>query len=107
MLRRIGFRHLEAEFAHGENTMITERIAFEWNDSVRTYLKAGKKVVYIPPFNKVGGRKGDFHNHFWNPLMFKWDPMTLGCLIHLGFESDAQFLIAVVRVDGLDERTQK
>ena len=26
--------------------------------------------------------------------------------IHLGFESDAQFLIAVVRVDGLDERTQ-
>ena len=29
MLRRIGFRHLEAEFAHGENTMITERIAFE------------------------------------------------------------------------------
>ena len=56
--------------------------ASEWNDSVRTYLKAGKKVVYIPPFNKVGGRKGDFHNHFWNPLMFKWDPMTLGCLIH-------------------------
>ena len=21
-------------------------------------------------------------NHFWNPIMFAWAPMTIGCLIH-------------------------
>jgi len=32
--------------------------------------------------NKVKGRKSVFHNHFWNPIMFAWPPMTIGCLIH-------------------------
>lgn len=35
-----------------------------------------------PELSKVKGRRSVFHNHFWNPLMFKWDPLTLGCLIH-------------------------
>lgn len=30
----------------------------------------------------VKGRKSVFHNHFWNPIMFKWQPLTLGYLIH-------------------------
>lgn len=48
----------------------------------KQYLEAGKKVVLCPEPAKVKGRRSVFHNHFWNPLMFKWDPMTLGCLIH-------------------------
>ena len=23
-----------------------------------------------------------FHNHFWNPIMFAWAPMTIGNLVH-------------------------
>lgn len=48
----------------------------------KQYLDAGKKVVLCPELSKVNGRRSVFHNHFWNPLMFKWAPMTLGCLIH-------------------------
>lgn len=48
----------------------------------RQFLEEGKKVVLCPKPAKVKGRKSVFHNHFWNPIMFKWKPMTLGCLIH-------------------------
>ncbi len=54
----------------------------EYNDQARQYLAQGKKVVLCPPPNKVKGRKSNFHNHFWNPIMFAWAPMTIGCLIH-------------------------
>lgn len=45
-------------------------------------LQAGKKVVLLPNPKHVKGRRSSFHNHFWNPIMFKWAPMTLGWLIH-------------------------
>ena len=45
-------------------------------------LQAGKKVVLLPNPKQVKGRRSSFHNHFWNPIMFKWAPMTLGWLIH-------------------------
>ncbi|WP_455641882.1 glycoside hydrolase family 2 TIM barrel-domain containing protein [Parabacteroides johnsonii] len=48
----------------------------------RRYLQAGKSVVLLPRPEAVKGRKSNFHNHFWNPIMFKWQPLTLGCLIH-------------------------
>ncbi|MCD7937478.1 MAG: beta-glucuronidase [Tannerellaceae bacterium] len=54
----------------------------EYNDQARQYLAQGKKVVLCPLPNKVKGRKSNFHNHFWNPIMFAWAPMTIGCLIH-------------------------
>lgn len=44
-------------------------------------LADGKKVVFYAEPSKVKGRKSNFHNHFWNPIMFQWPPMTLGCLI--------------------------
>lgn len=53
-----------------------------FDNKAKDYLNAGKKVVLLPDLSKVKGRRSVFHNHFWNPLMFKWDPMTLGCLIH-------------------------
>ena len=54
----------------------------KFDDKARQYLSAGKKVVFCPKPEEVIGRKSNFHNHFWNPIMFKWPPMTLGCLIH-------------------------
>lgn len=45
-------------------------------------LQAGKKVVLLPNPKQVKGRRSSFHNHFWNPIMFKWASMTLGWLIH-------------------------
>ena len=54
----------------------------EFNEQAKQYLAAGKNVVFTPALNKVKGRKSTFHNHFWNPIMFAWSPMTIGCLIH-------------------------
>lgn len=53
-----------------------------FDDKAKQQLETGKKVVLCPELSKVKGRRSVFHNHFWNPLMFKWDPLTLGCLIH-------------------------
>ncbi|WP_294479700.1 sugar-binding domain-containing protein [uncultured Bacteroides sp.] len=53
-----------------------------YDAKARQFLETGKKVVLCPELVKVKGRRSVFHNHFWNPLMFKWAPMTLGCLIH-------------------------
>ena len=53
-----------------------------YDDKAKQYLEQGKKVVLYPMPNRVKGRKSTFHNHFWNPIMFKWPPMTIGCLIH-------------------------
>lgn len=53
-----------------------------FDDRAKQQLKAGKKVVLLPNPKKVKGRNSSFHNHFWNPIMFKWAPMTLGWLIH-------------------------
>lgn len=53
-----------------------------YDDKAKQQLKEGKKVVLTPLPNKVKGRKSVFHNHFWNPIMFAWPPMTIGCLIH-------------------------
>ncbi|MCQ2135314.1 MAG: beta-glucuronidase [Bacteroidales bacterium] len=44
-------------------------------------LMAGGKVVLTPAPDRVEGRKSVFPNHFWNPIMFAWKPMTMGCLM--------------------------
>jgi len=53
-----------------------------YDDKAKQFLSQGKKVVLCPMPAKVKGRKSTFHNHFWNPIMFAWPPMTIGCLIH-------------------------
>lgn len=53
-----------------------------YDDKAKQFLSEGKKVVLYPLPNKVKGRQSVFHNHFWNPIMFAWKPMTIGCLIH-------------------------
>lgn len=54
--------------------------ATEWNDQTRTMLKEGKKVLLVT--TKHNGRKTRFASHFWNPIMFNWDPMIVGTLIN-------------------------
>lgn len=54
----------------------------EFDAAAQKQLEEGKTVVLYPAPSKVKGRKSNFHNHFWNPIMFQWPPMTLGCLIH-------------------------
>lgn len=53
-----------------------------FDDKAQEYLAEGKTVVLCPKPSKVKGRKSTFHNHFWNPIMFKWPPMTIGCLMN-------------------------
>lgn len=62
----------------------TEEVLYTtvYDDKAKQQLAQGKKVVLCPLPNKVKGRKSTFHNHFWNPIMFAWPPMTIGCLIH-------------------------
>lgn len=53
-----------------------------FDDAAKQQLTQGKTVVLCPLPDKVKGRKSIFHNHFWNPIMFAWAPMTIGALIH-------------------------
>lgn len=50
-----------------------------YDNNVRTALNEGKNVLLIP--EKVKGRKAKFASHFWNPIMFNWNPMIVGTLI--------------------------
>lgn len=52
------------------------------DSAAQARLSAGGKVVWMPDPSKIKGRKSVFHNHFWNPIMFAWPPMTMGCLMH-------------------------
>lgn len=54
-------------------------LARRWDDSVRHALEAGKDVLLVP--EKALGRKTKFASHFWNPIMFNWDPLIVGTLI--------------------------
>lgn len=50
-----------------------------YDKNVKTALEAGQSVLLIP--EKVKGRKAKFASHFWNPVMFNWNPMIVGTLI--------------------------
>lgn len=69
---------------HGQLMQSTGEVLYttRFDEQARRQLAAGKKVVLLAEPKMVKGRRSVFHNHFWNPIMFKWAPMTLGCLIH-------------------------
>ena len=52
--------------------------ATSWEEA-RKALNQGKDVLLIT--GDVPGRKTKFASHFWNPIMFNWDPMIVGTLI--------------------------
>lgn len=53
--------------------------ARNWDASVKTLLEQGKNVLLVP--QQAPGRKTHFAGHFWNPIMFNWNPMIVGTLI--------------------------
>ena len=68
-----------AELMHSDDEVL---YTTRYDARARDVLARGGKVVLTPEPAKVKGRKSTFHNHFWNPIMFAWAPMTIGCLIH-------------------------
>lgn len=50
-----------------------------YNAEVKQALAQGKNVLLVP--EQLKGRKTKFASHFWNPIMFNWDPMIVGTLI--------------------------
>ena len=53
--------------------------ATQFDASVKEALERGENVLLVP--QKVNGRKTHFASHFWNPIMFNWQPMIVGTLI--------------------------
>lgn len=51
-----------------------------WDAQAKEALEQGKNVLLIP--EKINGRKTHFASHFWNPIMFKWNPLIVGTLIN-------------------------
>lgn len=49
-----------------------------WEDA-KSRLEKGENVLLIP--EKPEGRHTKFASHFWNPIMFNWNPMIVGTLI--------------------------
>ncbi len=56
-------------------------VATNW-DEARRRLAAGETVLLMP--DSVAGRRTRFASHFWNPIMFNWNPMIVGTLIDSG-----------------------
>ena len=50
----------------------------DWK-SAKVALEKGEKVLLIP--DQIAGRKTHFASHFWNPIMFNWNPMIVGTLV--------------------------
>ncbi len=48
-------------------------------DDALARLAKGESVLLVPA--DAPGRKTHFASHFWNPIMFNWDPMIVGTLI--------------------------
>lgn len=49
-----------------------------WTEA-KELLRKGEKVLLIP--DSCAGRKTHFASHFWNPIMFNWNPMIVGTYI--------------------------
>lgn len=61
-----------------------------WEEA-RPLLAEGKQVLLIPDRKPANGRKTHFASHFWNPIMFNWEPMIVGTLIDHQHSAFANF----------------
>jgi hypothetical protein len=50
-------------------------------DEALPALALGRRVLLLPDVERIDGKKADFQNHFWCPIMFRWDPMSMGTLV--------------------------
>ena len=65
-------------------------IAREMDESTQKILDEGGKVLLLPDIKQLEGKNGSFQNHFWCPIMFRCEPMTMGTLVkneHPAFNS--------------------
>lgn len=62
-----------------ENPMQDLKLTRNWQEA-KTMLEKGESVCFVP--KTIMGRKTHFASHFWNPIMFNWDPMIVGTCIH-------------------------
>lgn len=60
----------------------------DWAEA-RKALEEGGRVLFLA--YDVPGRKTHFASHFWNPVMFNWDPMIVGTLIDNDHPAFASF----------------
>ena len=51
----------------------------KYDQQVKQALEQGMSVLLVP--DKVAGRKARFAGHFWNPVMFNWNPLIVGTLV--------------------------
>lgn len=63
-------------------------LARDWT-TARRLLQEGARVLLVP--DNCPGRKTHFASHFWNPIMFNWDPMIVGTRIEEGHPAFSQF----------------
>jgi hypothetical protein len=61
-----------------ESALVTCR---KFDQEALTALRSGKNVLLLPDIKQLNGKKGSFQNHFWCPIMFRWEPMTMGTLV--------------------------
>lgn len=55
------------------------KLTRNWQEA-KVKLGKGESVCFVP--DSILGRKAQFASHFWNPIMFNWDPMIVGTSIH-------------------------
>ncbi len=55
------------------------KLTRNWQEA-KVKLEKGESVCFVP--DSILGRKTQFASHFWNPIMFNWDPMIVGTSIH-------------------------
>lgn len=63
-------------------------VVTEWAEA-RRRLEAGQQVLFMP--TKPNGRRTHFDSHFWNPVMFRWNPMIVGTRIEAGHPAFGDF----------------
>lgn len=66
----------------------TPRYVRHWQEA-KERLQKGETVWFIP--DSCAGRKTHFASHFWNPIMFNWEPMIVGTLIKYRHPAFNQF----------------
>jgi hypothetical protein len=59
------------------NSLVITRTA----DEALAALNRGGRVLLLPDVKQLEGKKADFQNHFWCPIMFRWEPMSMGTLV--------------------------
>jgi hypothetical protein len=62
-------------------TKADEPVVARTADQALAVLDRGGRVLLLPDVKQLEGKKAEFQNHFWCPIMFRWEPMSMGTLV--------------------------